>query len=139
MPHLTRNELLAAIGGQLTPAEHDGAGKHELSQIVTDSREVGTGDVFWALPGSLLDGADFAPEARYRGAAGVVTQRPLEPSPASWTIQVDDALQALWRLASWQRDRFGGRIVAVTGSVGKTTTRLMIDAVLGCCQSGSTS
>lgn len=138
MPHLTRNQLLAAIGGQLTPDEHDG-GEHELGQIVTDSREVGTGDVFWALPGSLLDGADFAAEARYRGAAGIVTHRPLDASPTSWTIQVDDSLQSLWRLAKWQRDRFRGRVLAVTGSVGKTTTRLMIDAVLGCCRSGSTS
>src|SRR4029079_1068291 len=56
-----------------------------------------------------------------------------------WSLQVDDVHGSLLKLARWNRDRFTGRVVAVTGSVGKTTTREMIHAVLRTRYSGSAS
>jgi UDP-N-acetylmuramoyl-tripeptide--D-alanyl-D-alanine ligase len=136
----TLEELHAAIGGELTFADMAERARHEpLKRVVSDSRQAQPGDVFWALPGMLRDGAEFVEEAIERGVVGVVTHRPIEASLKSWTIRVQDSLSALRRLALWQRDRFQGRVVAVTGSVGKTSTRLMIDAVLARQASGTTS
>jgi UDP-N-acetylmuramoyl-tripeptide--D-alanyl-D-alanine ligase len=136
----TLEQLHAAIGGELIFAAGTAARMHEpLKRIVIDSRQVQAGDVFWALPGTLRDGADFVEDAVCCGAAGVVTHRAPETPLDSWTIRVEDSLAALWRLARWQRNRYAGRVAAVTGSVGKTTTRLMIDAVLARAGSGTTS
>lgn len=137
----TLEQLHQATGGELCLVGETAGrdARQELAQIVTDSRQVRAGDVFWALPGTCQEGADFAAEARQHGAAGVVTYRPLPACEESWTIRVDNSLAALRRLAHWQRGRCGGRLVAVTGSVGKTTTRLLIDAVLARAGSGVTN
>ena len=73
-----------------------------------------------------------SPKMRWwRGASGVVIAgREIEPWPGRWSLTVDDGLAALWELAAWHRSQFSGRMVAVTGSVGKTMARLMIDTVL---------
>ena len=72
------------------------------------------------------------PNTRFsRGAMGVVTHSPsVRPVAGRFVVQVDDAVAALWRLAAWRRDQFQGTIVNVAGSVGKTTTRQMIDCAL---------
>ncbi len=100
-----------------------------------DSRKVQPGDLFWALPGQSRHGAEYIDQAFARGAAGVVTERPSTASPfivppGRWLIEVDDAAAALHRTAAWQRSRYQGKVVAVTGSVGKTTTRELIRTVL---------
>ncbi len=92
-----------------------------------DSRKLSPGDVFWALPGEHADGADFIDHAFARGAAGAVTERRgLTPPPDRWLIEVDNVQQSLERLATWHRQRFAGTVIAVTGSVGKTTCRELI-------------
>ncbi|MCE9548642.1 MAG: UDP-N-acetylmuramoyl-tripeptide--D-alanyl-D-alanine ligase [Planctomycetia bacterium] len=102
-----------------------------VGPIVTDSRLVQPGDVFWALSSPRRNGADFAIEAMARGASGViVADRQIEPWAGSFVLEVEDTKLALWQLADWNRRRCGGLVIAVTGSVGKTTTREMIDAVL---------
>lgn len=138
---ITLEQLHQAIGGELCLAGETAGreARQDVARIVTDSRQVRSGDVFWALPGTSQEGADFVAEARQCGAAGVVTYRPLPAGTESWTIRVDNSLAALWRLARWQRGRCHGRLVAVTGSVGKTTTRLLIDSVLARAGSGVTS
>jgi UDP-N-acetylmuramoyl-tripeptide--D-alanyl-D-alanine ligase len=89
------------------------------------------GDVFWGLPGTRFDGSHFAGEAYARGAEGaVVGQKYVQPWPGCWSLEVADSLAALETLARWNRARFGGRVVAIAGSVGKTTARQMIQAVL---------
>ena len=126
---LTFPTLHLAIGGQLAgnaPADEATC----LGPIVVDSRQVQPGSVFWALPGTLHDGVDFAEEAFDRGATGVVAARAIHPPQGRWAIRVDDSLRALHDLARSRRNQFAGRNVAVTGSVGKTTTRQMIDTVL---------
>ena len=130
---LTLAELREITGGRLRlaamPPRH-GETTH-VGPIVTDSRRVQTETVFWGLQGPRFDGSCFAEDALMRGAAGVVVAgRDVEPWAGRWSLRVDDALQALSTLAAWHRSQFNGRVVAVTGSVGKTTTRLMIDTVL---------
>ena len=102
-----------------------------MRNVVNDSRQAHRGDVFWGLPGTRFDGSHFASDAYARGAEGAVVGRQyVQPWPGCWSLEVDDAHRALLALARWNRQRHDGRIVAVTGSVGKTTTRQMIRAVL---------
>jgi len=140
--HLTLAQLRDITGGRLRlaamPPCH-GELAH-VGPIVTDSRRVQADTVFWGLKGAQFDGACFAEDALVRGAAGVVVAgREVEPWAGRWSLSVDDGLNALWKLAKWYRQQFTGRVVAITGSVGKTTTRLMIDAVLRAKSAGTTS
>jgi UDP-N-acetylmuramoyl-tripeptide--D-alanyl-D-alanine ligase len=130
MPDLTLAQLQEAIGGELVSADATCSVRAASGRIAIDSRQVQRGEVFWALAGRGQDGADFIPEAFRRGAAGVVTSRNIEPPPGRWVLKVHDSQQALQRLARWKRREFSGTVVGVTGSVGKTTTRSMIDTVL---------
>ncbi|MEX0676258.1 MAG: UDP-N-acetylmuramoyl-tripeptide--D-alanyl-D-alanine ligase [Pirellulales bacterium] len=133
MHDLTVKQLHEIVGGRLRlatlPPRHGELAR--VRSVVTDSRQVRKGDVFWGLPGTRFDGSHFAGEAYARGAEGaVVGQKYVQPWPGCWSLEVAEAQQALAGLARWNRDRFRGRVVAVTGSVGKTTTRQMIRAVL---------
>jgi UDP-N-acetylmuramoyl-tripeptide--D-alanyl-D-alanine ligase len=101
-----------------------------LGRIVTDSRAVEQGDVFWALRGPNHDGAAFAGEAFRRGAAGAVVAGAIDVPEGAWAVQVEDPQRALIDWAVWKRRRFTGTLIGVTGSVGKTTTRQMVHAVL---------
>jgi UDP-N-acetylmuramyl pentapeptide synthase len=70
-----------------------------VGEIVTDSRLVNAGDVFWALKGATHDGSHFAEDALARGASGVVTAgRWIAPWAGGWSLEVDDSNAALRRL-----------------------------------------
>jgi len=141
MNRFTLQDLQTVVGGELRGvAKGTNPAATPLARIVIDSREIGPGDVFWALPGQNCDGADYAPDAFSRGAAGVVVSaHDLKPPRGRWLLVVEDPKQALWQLAQWQRERFEGRVIAVTGSTGKTTTRQMIDTVLRSRHAGTCS
>lgn len=135
-------ELQSVLAGELrfgSPPPRDG--HHALAgSIVTDSRQARPGDVFWALSGEHRDGANFADDALRRGAQGVVvSQRRIEPWAGTFVLDVAESKLALWQLADWNRRRCEASVIAVTGSVGKTTTRQMIDAVLRPAGDGITS
>jgi UDP-N-acetylmuramoyl-tripeptide--D-alanyl-D-alanine ligase len=112
-----------------------GAGSHppplEVAGWSVDTRTQNPGDVYFALRGPNHDGHDFLQAAIEKGAAAVVVEvgqasRPVQPSEARTVpteLLVPDTEQALQNLASWARQKWGGRIVAVTGSAGKTTTK----------------
>jgi UDP-N-acetylmuramoyl-tripeptide--D-alanyl-D-alanine ligase len=141
MRDLTVSKLHEITGGRLrlaTLAPRHGEGAL-VRQIVTDSRQVRKGSVFWGLAGTRFDGAAFAEEAFSRGASGVVVGRYVQPWPGCWSLEVDHPQHMLEQLAQWNRRRMSGRVVAVTGSVGKTTTRQMIHSVLATRLSGSAS
>src|SRR5262249_34897749 len=99
-----------------------------------DSREVARGELFFALPGERVDGFDFVAQAANAGAAGVVVARG-RGTPAGAAdlavITVDDPRRALGELAAAVRAEFRGKIVGVTGSNGKTTTKELVAAALG--------
>jgi UDP-N-acetylmuramoyl-tripeptide--D-alanyl-D-alanine ligase len=142
MRHLTVKKLHEILGGRLRLATLPPLGGEDarVGHIVTDSRQAQRGEVFWGLSGTRFDGANFAEEAFARGAAGaVVGGRYVQPAPGCWSLEVASAKEALVRLARWNRQRMSGTVVAVTGSVGKTTTRQMIHTVLGSGLCGSTS
>jgi UDP-N-acetylmuramoyl-tripeptide--D-alanyl-D-alanine ligase len=133
MHDVTVKRLHEIVGGRLRlatlPPRHGELAR--VRGVAIDSRLVRRGDVFWGLPGARFDGSHFAGEAYARGAEGaVVGQQYIQPWPGCWSLEVADSLAALETLARWNRGRFGGRVAAVTGSVGKTTTREMIRAVV---------
>lgn len=85
-----------------------------------DSRTIAPGDLFFALRGPQYDGHDYAASAMAKGAAGAVVERDLGLAEQ---IVVQDTLAAMQKLAAWARCQWGGRVVGVTGSAGKTTTK----------------
>jgi len=92
-----------------------------------DSRTVAPGDLFFALRGPQFDGHDYTDAALAKGAVGAVVDRDLG-LPAQ--LLVADTLAAMQKLAASARCRWGGRVVAVTGSAGKTTTKDVIAHLL---------
>ncbi len=117
----TAAELHEATGGRFV-APFDASG------VSIDTRTIRPGELFIALIGEAGDGHDHAARAIEAGAAGVMTHREI-PGIASCLI-VDDTLAGLTRLGAFARARFAGRVVGVTGSVGKTTTKEMLRVAL---------
>jgi UDP-N-acetylmuramoyl-tripeptide--D-alanyl-D-alanine ligase len=127
----TLHDLNQAIGGQLLGQPAAGsAWSVPLGPVAIDSRQVEPGNVFWALRGPHHDGANFVDEAFQRGAIAAVVPRGVHSHDEHCLIGVDDTQQALRQWAIWKRQRFSGTMIAVTGSVGKTTARQMIDTIL---------
>lgn len=93
-----------------------------------DTRTQNPGDVFFALRGPNHDGHSFVGTALEKGAAALVVDH---PSGAREELVVSDVLAAMQQLAGWARTRWGGRVVGVTGSAGKTTTKDAIAHLLG--------
>lgn len=123
-PVLTVAEVAQAVGGQVVA----GDSQTLVTHICTDSRACGAGGLFVALRGPRHDGHDFAQDAARRGASAVLVERPLDCTATQ--VQVPDTLKALLPLAAAWRRKLGVRVVAVTGSVGKSTTVQMVAAVL---------
>ena len=101
-----------------------------------DSRTVAQGELFFAVKGERLDGHDFLLGALERGAVGAVVSRARvatlpDAVLAAPLLIVEDPLYALQSLASHMRRHWGGRVVAVTGSAGKTSTKDAVAAALG--------
>lgn len=113
-----------ACRGELLAGDPD----TEVTGISTDTRTLAPGDLFLALTGENSDGHKFLADALVKGAAGVVVSRKVEARRLA--IRVDDALMALGDLAAYYRSKFDLTVVGVTGSVGKTTTKEMIAAVV---------
>jgi UDP-N-acetylmuramoyl-tripeptide--D-alanyl-D-alanine ligase len=98
--------------------------------VCTDTRALAAGCLFVALRGPTFDGHAFAAAALAGGAAAVLVERlPAGVDPAR-AIVVPDTLRALGDLAAWTRRRWGGRVAAITGSNGKTSTKEMLAAIL---------
>ncbi|ACD83468.1 UDP-N-acetylmuramoyl-tripeptide--D-alanyl-D-alanine ligase [Candidatus Methylacidiphilum infernorum] len=103
-----------------------------ISSICTDSRVLKAGDCFVALKGKNFDGVDFVPDAVSKGAAAVIVDR-MQPGfgpLAVPVIKVKDTLKALQDIALFYRKELGAKIIAITGSSGKTSTKEMVGSVL---------
>jgi len=111
------DELAAALGA-------DGPG-FAITGISIDTRTLQPGDLFVALSGER-DGHDFVSEALAKGAAGALVSRPISGPMEGRLLAVADTLAALARLGAASRARSRAKIVAVTGSVGKTTAKEML-------------
>ncbi|MBI4524083.1 MAG: UDP-N-acetylmuramoyl-tripeptide--D-alanyl-D-alanine ligase [Deltaproteobacteria bacterium] len=133
----TREEILLATAGELIFK-----GKERLfGPVVTDSRLVRKGSVFVALKGERLDGHDFVADAVGRGAGCLVLHSRPEASLAqkASVVLVSDTLKALGDLAHFRRNVVGLKVLAITGSNGKTTTKEMVAAILQRSSIGRTS
>ena len=86
------------------------------------------GSLFVAIKGERFDGHDFIPKAFELGAAAVISHKNI--SGEGPVLLVKDTRRALLELGGWYRRRFPVKVVSVTGSVGKTSTKEMVDAVL---------
>ena len=95
-----------------------------------DSRTVNPGDCFFALRGPAHDGHDYVGQAAEKGAAVAVVEKAEQIGSDIPQLVVPDSLVALQALAAWERARWGGTVVGVTGSAGKTTTKDAIATLL---------
>src|SRR5438128_230905 len=120
-------EILEATGGGEVGGTQVG---ETFSTFHTDSREVKTGGVFFALSGAEKDGHRFVGDAIARGAAAVVVGRKTEIPSGIVEVLVPDTWKALYALASHALRRVQPLVVGVTGSNGKTSTKEMVAAIL---------
>ncbi|MBW4520697.1 MAG: UDP-N-acetylmuramoyl-tripeptide--D-alanyl-D-alanine ligase [Scytolyngbya sp. HA4215-MV1] len=109
----------------------------KLNRITTDTRHLRPGELFVALRGERFDGHEFILLAKEKGAIAAVVDRKFagEGLADFSLLRVEDTLQAYQAIAHWWRNQFTIPVIAVTGSVGKTTTKEMIAAILS--QQGS--
>jgi UDP-N-acetylmuramoyl-tripeptide--D-alanyl-D-alanine ligase len=112
MPLWTHAELLAATGGTAS-------GEFNAEGVAFDSREIGKGDLFFAMKGEATDGHLFVDKAFANGAAGAIVSEPVDHPH----ILVDDTFAALNALGIASRQRMQGKVIGVTGSAGKTGTK----------------
>ncbi|MGH8801191.1 MAG: UDP-N-acetylmuramoyl-tripeptide--D-alanyl-D-alanine ligase [Casimicrobiaceae bacterium] len=123
MPMMTTAEAARAMRGRVIGEEV------MFSRVVSDTRRVAAGDLFFALRGARFDGHDFVAGALEEGAVAAVVANERAPSLHGNLIAVDEPLAALGALAAAWRRRFAIPVVAVAGSNGKTTTKEMIASV----------
>lgn len=137
MTFWTANSVRAAVGGSWL-ARVPANAEIPLTGISTDTRTLQRGQAFFALRGERFDAHDFLPQALAGGAGLVVIDDPsafpaelARNHPGATVLRVPDVLEALDRLAAAYRKKLAGtRVIAVTGSNGKTTTVRLIDAIL---------
>jgi UDP-N-acetylmuramoyl-tripeptide--D-alanyl-D-alanine ligase len=122
---LTPGSIARAVGGRLTGDETD----REVREVVIDSRVVGAGDLFVAIRGPRFDGHDFVADVLSRGAAAAIVERRAGVKGGA-LIEVADTVKALQDLAHAVRRSSDTRVIAITGSAGKTTTKETIAAFL---------
>ena len=101
-----------------------------VTLVTTDSREVCPGCIFVAFPGETFDGHDFAAKALENGALCVVLNHPVEGVPAEKAVLCPDSYHAMMVMGANYRSQFHPKVVGVTGSVGKTTTKQMCYAAI---------
>ncbi len=106
-----------------------------VHRVVHDSREVEPGDLFVAIRGERQDGHDYVAAAAARGAVGAMVERAaLDRLDSAFPLLVvEDTRRALREMAARHRARWRGRVIGVTGSVGKTTTKELLADVLATC------
>ena len=123
---ISLSDLIAVTGGTLVDAANILNSTASFG-ISTDTRDIHPKDWFLALTGERFNGHTFATKAVAQGAVGVIVQEPVTVQPQ---IRVADTLAAYQAIASWWRQQLATPLVAVTGSVGKTTTKELIAAAL---------
>ena len=122
MEKLLLSEIVTAVRGSFGYPSNI-----EVTSISTDTRTIEKGAVFVALKGNNFDGHDYAAKAMELGAVAVVAERAIEGAKC---IIVDSTHLALLDIASYYRDKFNIKLVGITGSVGKTTTKEFVSLVM---------
>ncbi len=122
MPLWTSSELADALGGKTS-------GDFDVDGVAFDSREIGKGDLFFALKGEESDGHLYLDDVYKAGGAAAIVSEPVDGP----NVLVADTADALNKLAVASRDRTDAKIIGVTGSVGKTGTKEALYAALDRC------
>src|SRR5690349_20704680 len=130
---LTANWVAAAMEGSIV----GGVGGTAFSGVSIDTRSLRPGELYIGIRGDRFDGADFAGAAAAAGASGVVVPRGrgaalvVGPAATPAVIEVDETTTALHTLSRTVRRASGAKVVAITGSAGKTTTKEITAEFLG--------
>lgn len=128
--HFTIEEILKATGGEA----HSGEWPTERYSISTDTRTISPKNVYLCLKGEKFDAHAFIPQAIEQGVQVIIVQGesqvPKDVDESVTIIQVADTLQALMDLATFHRKRMNSKIIAITGSSGKTTTKELVYSAL---------
>lgn len=127
LEQMTLENIAKACGG--TYVGDDAQRGSEITGAVIDSRQVEPGYLYIPIRGERVDGHRFIPDVFEKGALAVLSEEPLE-NPAGPYIQVVSSEQALKDIAEFYRSTLSIKIIGITGSVGKTSTKEMISAVL---------
>lgn len=117
MEKISSEELAAVVESYSTVVET------EIDRVATDSRQAGEGALFVAIRGENFDGHDFVAEALNQGAELAMVERLVPNAPADRQLVVDDTLDAFGKIGAYNRSRFKGTVIGLTGSAGKTTTK----------------
>ena len=128
----TLEEVKKAVGGRLV-SKTDAivfATSIEINGVSTDTRTIKEGELFIALQGENFDGNKFLSMAMEKGASALITNNENAIPDGAVAIVVNDTVEALGLLANHYRFKLGCKVIAVTGSVGKTSTRTLITEVL---------
>jgi UDP-N-acetylmuramoyl-tripeptide--D-alanyl-D-alanine ligase len=132
--HWSETRVAGTAGAELVRPHPDGRAADGPTRVVIDSRDAGPGDLFIGIPGEHMDGGSFAADALHAGAWGVlVTGRWVDDALAAEggaVLATELPVPALGALArAWRRD-LAAHVIAVTGSVGKTSTKDLIAALI---------
>ncbi len=123
------DELIEATAGRIV----SGCARGEATGVSIDTRTINAGEVFFAIKGPRFDGTDFIDEAFKKGALAAVVPAGAalaQSSECGCVIELEDTVRALGYLGAFMRRRYRTPLVAISGSVGKTTTKEMIASIL---------
>ncbi len=121
----TLEDLIKATAGKLISL-----GEEVFRRASIDTRTITENDLFFALKGSKRDGHDFLIEALQKSCGAVISKQADISFQNKTVVVVDDTLKALQNLARYLRKKFRGKVIAVVGSNGKTTTKELIASML---------
>ena len=125
MISLSLSQMAAVLNGELRGADAT------VDAVTTDTRKITPGCLFVALKGERFDAHDFAEGAKAAGAGALLVGRPLDCDLPQ--VVVNDTRLAFGELAAWVRQQVPARVVALTGSSGKTSVKEMTASILGQC------
>ncbi len=117
MEKISSKELLAVVESASEVADR------VIDRVTTDSRQAVDGALFVAVRGENFDGHDFVGQALDKGAALALVERPLSGVPLDRQVVVKNTLDAYGKIGAYNRSKFRGTVIGLTGSAGKTTTK----------------
>ena len=103
---------------------------NKIKNIKFDSRKIEKNDLYIAIIGNNKDGHDFIDDAINNGSSVIIVSKNIEKKYKVTIIKVENTLEALKKLAIYKRDKYKGKVIAITGSTGKTTTKEMLTSIL---------
>jgi len=130
---MTRYRLKDVLAGTLGELRGDIPSSSVFARLQRDARRTAEGDLYLAITGERFDGHDFCGVAAQQGAAAAIVDRAWADAQTSMplpVVAVDNTVHALQNWARWRRDRLDTRVIGVTGSIGKTSAKESIAAVL---------